>query len=63
MIEHIILQMEEERGLDRAAAIADMRFSFIKRLVEATVVKPSESKELIRSRVFFQIIHFKLNNY
>ena len=50
MIEHIIIQMEEERGLDRAAAIADMRFSFIERLVEATVVKPSESKELIRSR-------------
>ena len=56
MIEHIILQMEEERGLDRAAAIADMRFSFIERLVEATVVKPSESKELIRSRKIDKIL-------
>ena len=56
MIEHIILQMEEERGLDRAAAIADMRFSFIERLVEATVVKPSESKEFIRSRRIDRIL-------
>ena len=56
MIEHIILQMEEERGLDRAAAIADMRFSFIERLVEATVVKPSESKELIRSQKIDKIL-------
>lgn len=50
MIEHIICQMEEERGLDRAAAIADMRFSFIKKLVEKTVVKPGESREHERSR-------------
>lgn len=50
MIEHIICQMEEERGLDRAAAIADMRFSFIRRLVEECVVKPQESKERERSR-------------
>ena len=49
MLEHIILQMEEERGLDRAAAIADMRFGFIKKLVEACVVKPKESKERTRS--------------
>ena len=49
MIEHIIVQMEEERGLDRSAAIADMRFSFIKKLVRETVVKPSESKERERS--------------
>lgn len=49
MLEHIICQMEEERGLDRAAAIADMRFSFIKKLVEACVVKPRESKERERS--------------
>ncbi len=49
MIEHIVAQMEEERGLDRAAAIADMRFSFIKKVVEATVVKPRESKERTRS--------------
>ena len=50
MIEHIISQMEQERGLDRAAAIADMRFSFIERLAAATVVKPHESKEHERSR-------------
>lgn len=50
MIEHIICQMEEERGLDRAAAIADMRFSFIQNLVDETVVKPKESKERERSR-------------
>ena len=50
MIEHIICQMEDERGLDRAAAIADMRFSFIKRLCSRTVVKPHESKEHKRSR-------------
>ncbi len=45
MIERIILQMEEERGLDRSAAIADMRFSFIGKLVKETVVKPEASKE------------------
>ena len=49
MIEHIIVQMEQERGLDRAAAIADMRFHFIHQLVEQTVVKPHQSKEQIRS--------------
>ena len=50
MVEHIICQMEEERGLDRSAAIADMRFSFIQKLCDATVVKPHESKEHKRSR-------------
>lgn len=49
MLEHIICQMEEERGMDRAAAIADMRFSFIQQLCSATVVKPRESKEHARS--------------
>ena len=49
MIEHIIVQMEQERGLDRAAAIADMRFNFIQELVAQTVVKPHESKEQLRS--------------
>lgn len=56
MLEHIICQMEEERGLDRAAAIADMRFSFIQRLAEACVVKPHESKERERSRKIDQIL-------
>ena len=50
MLEHIILQMEEERGLDRAAAIADMRFRFIHRLVRQTVVGSKESGEHIRRR-------------
>ncbi|MBO4590809.1 MAG: ferrous iron transport protein B [Bacteroidaceae bacterium] len=49
-IEHIIRDMEQERRLDRQAAIADMRYSFISRLCEQTVVKPRESKEYLRSR-------------
>ena len=49
-IEHIILQMEKERGLDRAAAIADMRFVFIEKVCDACVKKPAESKEQVRSR-------------
>ena len=48
-LEHIICQMEKERGLDRAAAIADMRFSFIQKVCAATVVKPRESREHARS--------------
>lgn len=48
-IEHIVSQMEEERGLDRAAAIADMRFSFIRNVVAQTVVKPAASKGRQRS--------------
>ncbi len=49
-LEHIVTQMEKERGLDRSAAIADMRFSFIQRLCAECVTKPHESKEHIRSR-------------
>ena len=56
MIEHIISQMESERGLDRAAAIADMRFAFISKLCAATVVKPRESKEHERSRKLDRIL-------
>ena len=48
-IEHIVLQMEEERGLDRSAAIADMRFAFIQKICAETVRKPHESKERLRS--------------
>ena len=55
-LEHLILQMEEERGLDRAAAMADMRFTFIKRLCSKTVVKPNESKEYKRSRRIDKIL-------
>ena len=60
MIEHIIVQMEQERGLDRAAAIADMRFHFIHQLVEQTVVKPRQSKEQLRSA---QIDRFLTGRY
>ena len=49
-VEHIIVQMEKERGLDRNAAMADMRFDFIMRLASETVVKPKESREHRRSR-------------
>ena len=49
MLEHIICQMEKERGMDRAAAIADMRFSFIREICAATVVRPRESREHARS--------------
>ncbi len=49
MVEHIVTQMESERGLDRGAAIADMRFTFIEKVCEKTVVKPRESRERIRS--------------
>ncbi len=49
LLEHIVQQMEIERGLDRSAAIADMRFAFIERLCEQTVVKPKESRERLRS--------------
>ena len=60
MIEHIILQMEQERGLARAAAIADMRFHFIHQLVDQTVVKPRQSKEQLRSA---QIDRFLTGRY
>ena len=50
MMDHIVMQMEKERGLDRSAAIADMRFAFILRLCRDTVTKPQESREHIRSR-------------
>ena len=49
MLEHIIARMESERGLDRSAAMADMRFSFIQKVCRATVRKPALSKERIRS--------------
>lgn len=56
MIEHIICQMETERGMDRAAAIADMRFHFIQGICDAAVVKPGESKEHSRSRKIDRIL-------
>ncbi len=56
MIEHVVLQMEKEGGMDRSAAIADMRFDFIERVSEATVKKPHESKERIRSERLDRIL-------
>ena len=56
MVEHIIVQMEEERGLDRAAAIADMRFDFIERMSRRCVTKPHESREAVRSAKIDQIL-------
>lgn len=56
MLEHIVLQMETERGLDRSAAIADMRFTFIEKICEANVVKPKASKERIRSQKIDKIL-------
>ena len=55
-LEHIITQMERERGLDRNAAMADMRFSFIRRVCRQAVVKPKESKEHQRSREIDKIL-------
>jgi len=56
MVEHIVQQMEEERGLDRAAAIADMSFSFIGSVVSRTVVKPKTSKEHARSQAVDRLL-------
>ena len=56
MLEHVIVQMEKEGGMDRAAAIADMKFDFIERVCEATVVKPKESRERIRSEKIDRIL-------
>lgn len=55
-LEHLIIQMEKERGLDRSAAIADMRFTFIEKVCESTVVKPKESKERLRSQKIDKIL-------
>ncbi len=56
MLEHIILQMEKESGLDRSAAIAEMRFTFIEKVCSQTVVKPKESREHIRSQRIDRIL-------
>ena len=56
MLEHIIKQMETERGLDRAAAIAHMRFDFIENVCDETVVKPKESKEHLRSQKIDKVL-------
>ena len=56
VLEQIVSQMEEERGLDRSAAIADMRFSFIRSLVDRCVVKPHESRESVRNRAIDRVL-------
>lgn len=56
MIEHIIVQMEAESGMDRQAALANMRFAFIRKVCDATVVKPHESKERVRSEKIDRIL-------
>ena len=56
MLEHIVLQMEKERGLDASAAIADMRFSFIRKVCDRSVIKPRESREHIRSQKMDRIL-------
>ncbi len=56
MLEHIVLQMETERELDRSAAIADMRFGFIKKVCEKTVTKPRENREHVRSQKIDRIL-------
>ena len=56
MLEHIVVQMEAERGIDRSAAMADMRFDFIQKLCEQTVVKPHESKERVRSEKIDRVL-------
>ena len=56
MLEHIIIQMEKERGLDHSAAMADMRFEYIRKVTDATVIKPHESKEHRRSRKMDRVL-------
>ena len=56
MLEHIVLQMEKERGLDPSAAIADMRFDYIERVCDACVIRPKESREHVRSRKLDEVL-------
>ena len=56
MLEHMVLQMEKERGMDRAASIADMRFAFIRKVCDASVIKPKESRERVRSEKIDRVL-------
>ena len=60
LLEHIVLQMEKERGLDRSAALADMRFCFIEKVCDACVIKPRESREHVRSRNIDRVLTGKI---
>jgi ferrous iron transport protein B len=55
-VEHILCQMEEERGLDRQAAIATMRFDYINNICSRTVVRPTDSKEYLRSQIIDKVL-------
>ena len=56
MLEHLVLQMEKERGMDRSASIADMRFAFIRKVCDASVIRPRESKERLRSEKIDRVL-------
>ena len=56
MLEHIALQMEKERGLDRSAAMAEMRFDYIRKVCDTSVIKPRESQEHLRSRKIDRVL-------
>ena len=56
MLEHIVVQMENERGLDHSAAMADMRFSYIYKVCDTCVTKPGQSKEQIRSQKMDEVL-------
>ena len=60
-LEHIVLQMESERGLDRSAAIADMRYSYIKKVTSACVIKPRQSEQRIRSQKIDNVLTGKFS--
>ena len=55
-LDHLVLQMEKERGMDRSASIADMRFAFIRKVCDASVIKPKESRERIRSEKIDRVL-------
>ncbi len=55
-LEHIVVQMEKERGLDRQAAIADMRYTFIEKVCDACIIRPKESREHLRSQKIDQVL-------
>ncbi len=56
LIEHVVQQMEKERGMDRSAAMADMRFAFIRKVCDECVIKPRESREQLRSRFIDRVL-------
>ena len=55
-LDHLVLQMEKERGMDRSASVADMRFAFIRKVCDASVIKPRESRERVRSEKIDRIL-------